>query len=471
MKSYSPFGKEIHALETSDLIALKETSEGWYVEYKREETSAAAIAKSISAFANTYGGWLFYGIKEASKDTPVAGEFPGIPRSQVDGTLQRIRKAAADLINPTPYFEHYTLWGPDGNLDLQNDFAIICIWIPHSQRAPHVHRNGVIYRRVADSSEPKPENDRFVLDQLWKRSDTIKEDLRKWHAGDPEFSDAEKNTPYVRLMLVCDKWLERQISLPPENDDIDDIRTVLSTQDGTISIPFDTVYTSSHGFVARQLKDNDPNNLSLTWRLGRNLKSDVIIPLNCYQTRDLEYLRSQLDGYLFVDEFNSILKRHIKSKLRVVDLNFLFNILVAIAGAQSRLCQLADWRDEYHVKIKILNAGRTIPFVDTDFVLDGYKKNGLPMLMDSNVTVPDGSKPDSFVPVGQFVEIEDYHLRSVAQACQIFYLIGLAYGFPAWIEHSDDLNAPPFYYALGDAGGRAQKNQRLRSNRLKDGNG
>ena len=46
------------------------------MEYKSEAVPARALAKSLSAFANTYGGWLFVGVREESKDNAVAGSFP-----------------------------------------------------------------------------------------------------------------------------------------------------------------------------------------------------------------------------------------------------------------------------------------------------------------------------------------------------------------------------------------------------------
>jgi len=42
------------------LEILKEKYEGWYVEYKRQLPKNSAIAKSVTSFSNTYGGWLFY---------------------------------------------------------------------------------------------------------------------------------------------------------------------------------------------------------------------------------------------------------------------------------------------------------------------------------------------------------------------------------------------------------------------------
>ena len=57
MKAYSPFDKALKDLLAADLANLKIVNEGWYVEYKSELVNARALAKAVSAFANTYGGW------------------------------------------------------------------------------------------------------------------------------------------------------------------------------------------------------------------------------------------------------------------------------------------------------------------------------------------------------------------------------------------------------------------------------
>lgn len=107
---YNPFVKSFDEIHPSDLEILFSVAEGWYVEYKQED--AGAVAKSVTAFANTYGGWLFFGIAEKSKDDAVAGAFPGIACEDADGVLQRIRQAVAAHAQPYPYFTVKALKGP-----------------------------------------------------------------------------------------------------------------------------------------------------------------------------------------------------------------------------------------------------------------------------------------------------------------------------------------------------------------------
>lgn len=462
MQPYSPFSKALRDLQSADLQCLKQASEGWYIEYKREVPNASALAKALSAFANTYGGWLFLGVQEESKENPVAGHFPGISKDEIDATLQRLRKCAADSLNPTPHFETCVLWGPDASIDLAQDRAIICAWIPQSVTAPHVHKSGHIYRRVADSSEPRPESDRFVLDQLWRRADAIKLHHKEWYDQDPEFSEREKERPYVRLMLVADCWAERDVWLEASEDEV---RALLSEPTGLSRIPFDTVHTSSDGFIARQLTDNDPQNLTLTWRLRRDLRSDVIIPLPFYQHDSSENLSIDLNGYEYADRFMRILDKYTASTLRVVDLNYLFNILIGVAGIQDRLCKLAGWKESYFLKVKVLNAWRNMPFIDVQEIIQRFDEFGPPMCLDSVAHLPKGTGPEDYVEIPCHLDIDNETVRMLVQSLLMFHPLAVLFGVPGWILRDDDDTVAPYHEALQEAGRRALEVQRRRNSR------
>jgi hypothetical protein len=58
--TYNPFSKDLHELSASDLLILKDTAEGWFIEYKGQALPPKTVAKSLAAFANHYGGWIFY---------------------------------------------------------------------------------------------------------------------------------------------------------------------------------------------------------------------------------------------------------------------------------------------------------------------------------------------------------------------------------------------------------------------------
>ena len=160
---YTPFDKEIEDISPEDLETLRDVHEGWYVEYKSELISSRNLAKSLSAFANQYGGWLFIGISEVNESN-VAGDFPGIPDSEVTQALEILRNSSKDLLNPAVFYETRVFQGPIKNVGLQIGYSVIVVRIPQGSNTPYVHNDGRIYQRVADSSDPKPATDRSTLD-------------------------------------------------------------------------------------------------------------------------------------------------------------------------------------------------------------------------------------------------------------------------------------------------------------------
>jgi hypothetical protein len=465
MNEYSPFNKQIHQLTAADLVGLREVRESWYVEYKSEVPNASSIAKSISAFSNTYGGWLFYGVQEKVKDDPVAGEFPGIARSEIEGARHRIRQAVANYLEPLPHFDIEVLYGPCEEIALSNDRAIICIRVSRSSTTPHVHKSGQIYRRVADGSEPKAESDRFVLDQLWRRADDIRQKYKRWIEKDPEFSETEAEISYLRLMIVPDLWADHNIRL---NLNIQEIREIMQSDKGGVQVPFETVYTSSNGWIARQLLGNLPHNLGLTWQLLPDLSSEILFPINRFKVDNVRMTEYELVGFSQAARYSQILRAQKYQRVTILDLNFLFNLLVGVVRIQQRFCEKAGWTEPWFIKARLLNVWRTSPFIDLDVVIDLLETHGIPMCLNKNVTIPAGFDPESFMSIETFDEIENPEVRSMVKAAIIFSLIAKALGIPGWLEPGTKGEGWFFHTELLQVGNRATEAQKQRNERKKN---
>ena len=468
MQRYPPFDKSIRDLQPPDLTILRKVHEGWYVEYKRQLVKAGSLAKSLSAFANTYGGWLFIGVQEQSGDNAVADEFPGIPEADVDGALQSLRHSAADHLNPTPFFETTVLRGPCDETGLAEGRAIIAVEIPQSHTTPHVQKDGRIYRRVADGSEPKPETDRFVLDQLWRRAEPLRERTREWIERDPEFSQGEEENPYVRLLLCVDPWRQRNPSL---NAPLSEIRRILNGgETGTPSIPFDTIYTTAEGLIARQSKGNNPAYYGPIWRLRRDMSCDIVLPLQFYAPDVLDYLIEEFDGYIHAERFIDMLNEQGHTRPRIADLNFMLHLLFGIISQYRDLLKLTNADGKFYFKARVLNAWRIVPFVDVEMLLDEFKAHGLPMVMDSMITVPIGDDPESFARIYEKTNLKEREDKErtfiIPQAIHMFALVMPAFGVPIYIEdetEADDIGH--LYSELYKAGTRAMTVQQNRNKR------
>ena len=114
---------------------LRETHEGWYVEYKSDLLPARDLAKSISSFANQHGGWLFLGVRD-NRETLLAESLPGIPDERVPEGVEALRNAAKDLLNPSVYYEHRVFAGPIDSIGLEAGRSILAVRIPQSVNNP-----------------------------------------------------------------------------------------------------------------------------------------------------------------------------------------------------------------------------------------------------------------------------------------------------------------------------------------------
>ncbi|MGN6692248.1 MAG: AlbA family DNA-binding domain-containing protein [Sphingopyxis sp.] len=421
---FTPFETPFDQLTGRDLGRLRDTPEGWYVEYKRELPNAAAIAKTISAFANTYGGWLFIGIDEASRADAVAGSFPGLALAGASSALQCIRQAVSDHMNPAAHFEARALAGGDG-AGFSDDRVVICVRVPQSPVAPHIHRSGKIYRRVGDGSEP--ENDRHMLDQLFRRADDLKQQYSDWLDRDPEFSQAEDKVPYLRLMITVDPWQQED---PWLDVNVAELSELFNKSPPLMSaVPFDAIQTSERGYLARQVSTNNPHLLGLSWQLRRSLTSDIIVPLRFSDGEMFDFLK----GYEHARRFRKLLHDRNFDSPRIVDLNMVYNLLVALVEIQRRLLDRAGWTKPYHVKARLLNVWRTVPFLDIPEVLDEFETHGIPMCMNSIATAPLGREPDSFAEIPQFDETDEPG-KIIWQALVVFNQVAQPWGIPTFPE-------------------------------------
>ena len=440
MQHYTPFQKPIADLQANDLVSLREVDESWYVEYKRQLIEPKKLAKALAAFANTYGGWLFIGIEEPTADEPT--KCPGILAAEIDGALHRLRNTAAANVNPIPFFRSTVLPGPCTEMGLGEGRAVIAIEIPRSITAPHVHRDGRIYVRVADGSEV-PESDRFVLDQLWRRGESTRQSVRRWIAQDPAFDDSEATSPYVRLLLCVDPWRQRGLHLPMT---LPELRRTLSTE---AKITFDVFSPTNDGFLVRQVGTNSPRQHGLMWRIRRDLSADLLVPLPMYQANGIAQALQDLDGYRYQRQFAAMLEQQGHGDPQIVDLNFLFVILRGIFAHYRTLLASVDADKSFFLKAKILHTERLLPFVDVEAVVEQFMGSGVPVVFDDTVTVPPGQEVESFWSVADWKPASEdqtpgvqEEMACVYQAFVVFMVIAESLGVSPFAE-SDDANETP----------------------------
>ena len=393
--TFSPFTCRLRDLDVPDLKVLREAEEGWYLDYKRDVPTVDSAAKSISSFANTYGGWLIYGVDAPGGGAPSPSGFPGIGIADVSRTQEVLQRAAATLVNPAPFFEIKTIVGPAVDIGLPANRTVIVVRVPPGAHAPYVHGNGRIYRRVADSSEPKHETDRSVLDLLWERS---RRALSRWTElieDEPLLSKREEDTPTAHVFFSHDPFGDRGSRLGLSFHEFVDVMRA-----ATGGLPFDNFYPDARGYVARQTVGSDPYNLVLTWRQQVDATAVLSFPIPWTRIDDNGlWALGTLSGYKFIEEFAEQCRERGPKAGRVIDLNFVPLILHGALHRYRALLDASGYDDDFFVKVRINDTWRTIPFIDLKTFVDDVGRLGVPVVQDSHFFAPSGA--DTLIPLGR----------------------------------------------------------------------
>lgn len=133
--------------------------ETFFFEFKSDDETPAKLVKEISAFSNTYGGYIFLGVN----DNKTIG---GCKK----WNEQRIHTTIHDSLTPTPTFD-VKKFKPKGK-------TIFVIKIEEGSMPPYITSKGQIFERVSSGSFPI--NDSGKLAQLYnKRQDQLAKIQRK----------------------------------------------------------------------------------------------------------------------------------------------------------------------------------------------------------------------------------------------------------------------------------------------------
>jgi hypothetical protein len=394
MHSFNPFQKPFGEITAPDLGILKTLAEGWYAEYKQSQAGTSTIAKSISAFANTYGGWLFYGVAEDGEGNRTAGAFPGLPNSEISQYEEWLTQAVAQHLSPPAYFEHRVIDGPEQSIGLPEGRSIIVIHVPPGTDAPYVHSSGRIYRRVADASDPKHETDRHFLDLLWQRGKDTRAKFKNYLEKErPDAGEFDKGNGYLKLHFFADPWAQRGL-----RSDLT-FRRFAEIMKNPDPIPFDSAYTSANGFVARQIINNDCWRNIFKWEYQSNCVQEITIPLVSSYIESPHQVRIFLEGYERRDGFSAEWNLKHVQNVHIVDLSLLWELLLAIFQRLYDLQEADCLEWPFWMKAQLFGIQRYVPFLDTEDFLVYIREFGFPVVQDNDAVIPSGLEPDSCIEV------------------------------------------------------------------------
>lgn len=382
---FTPFDKRLADIVPDDLATLFDVHEGWYVEYKEQLTLARSLAKSLSSFANQYGGFLFFGVT-SDRETTTAHSFPGIDSSSIPRCLQSLKEASKDLLHPDVFFSTRVFEGPIPSIGLDEGRAILVAEIPPGPDTPYVHNDGHIYLRIGDSSEPRPATDRATFDLLFRRGEESRLQLEDRIQRSPVVSKGEKQKPYIHLSILSDPY---EIMGHWYGGNLDHFSSTMREK----SIPFDNIFSMSNGYIARQTANNDAYGRTFTWEFSRHCHSHVTLPIPMLAAEDRD---PALDVYSTWSKFLSYVENSGLEFAQILDLNIIFDALQGIIKRHRILAAYASVKGPFFVKAYLENTWRTVPFLDLGPYLTHIKTYGVPIVQEDEILVPNGTSLQTF---------------------------------------------------------------------------
>lgn len=424
---YNPFDKDFKEIKEKDLEILKNISEGFYIEHKTEFTDkkkGKKIAKSISSFANSYGGIFFYGIKSDQTKNNFAKDIIGVSESK-----DFIRDSVRGNVHPFPFFETY-------EIPLKNNKKILMAVIPEGEDTPYVHSNGRMYRRQESASDPIPETDRHTIDMLYQKAEKFRKKIKEFRRIDYSFCEDETK-PHLAIFINTKTFDQFELTYPFYLDKKigQEILSKFSekyTISGSIndeeislsgSIPFNMISTYSQSIALRQMLGRDLayNGLTIEIDLHGNVK--ILIPLN--------YSEINFDNPKEPNEkkYADFIGKNHSTSLDILSFLNAYDTFGVVVGTIDRYLNFIishGYKDDLEVKLLLTNSWRTTLHFSSEHFIDYIENCGLPICMKDEQEFPE---------YPYVIKIEEYKKNPIMEPLTIFSLISTALGVPSGISY------------------------------------
>ncbi len=125
--------------------------ESFFFEYKSDKTTNEKFIKEVSAFANTYGGYIFLGVND---DKSIGG--------CKEWTEQKIHSVIHACITPMPNFDVK-------KFELSAESVVLVVKIETGEFPPYITNGGKIYERVSSGSFAIKDSNK--LQQIYYRNE------------------------------------------------------------------------------------------------------------------------------------------------------------------------------------------------------------------------------------------------------------------------------------------------------------
>ena len=160
------------------------------------------FGKHVAAFANSYGGKIYLGIKTDNKEN-VPTDIPGIDIEE--GIKEKIKNIIRDTVNPMPLFKIDLVKKPKAK-----NKGVLVVSVEESPSPQYLVSDGKIYIRNAVGSDPVPATDSYTVDRLYQKGERQKE-FRGLALNNTTWRRALISRPEALTIICCPLNLKEEL--------------------------------------------------------------------------------------------------------------------------------------------------------------------------------------------------------------------------------------------------------------------
>ena len=391
--SYSPFGKSIFediGIEDLQRLIDDKVTEGYVIEFKSPGVNNRKIAKTIASFANTYGGWLTFGIAAKNR---VASAICGYDKDSYPKQDERIRSVASSRIDPVPIVYCRII-------DIDSNNCVLIAYIPRGEDTPYITSDGRIYRRHLDSSEPIAETDRHAVDLLIEKGDSSRKHFEEFCKQEYDFQIGhDQQVGWVNVFIepipfgeiyrpefFATKGISDLIKLSQEQLSI----PFFNQGDMQTRMPFEFGQTTHESVILRQFR---PEEKDLSQALGMQLYVDgrarFHIPIEIIDNF-IEKLSATSVESLACENLLERLSQPEGSYRNLMFFNFaiIWQLLISFLFIYQKAFRGTGEPESVKAAIILRNSSGYVPYLEYDEWFSHVEEFGLPLIMNDFVRIP-----------------------------------------------------------------------------------
>ena len=428
--SFDPFSKPLAGLQPADLDGLvsRGIAEGCFVEFKVQfPPKPERVARTVAAFANTYGGWFIIGVDTDPHN--VAKSIPGFDPKLTPDPTATFRDIVRSHINPVPLFFTRVV-------TLANGKFVLVAEIPEGQDTPFVTSDGRVYRRVADAKEFIEQSDRQALDRLFDKGRRSEEQWKAFCQDKRATSKMESEPGWIGIYLA--PYPPGRIFLPKIFESqfvekaIEQSKAPVAVSESepiAVKSVFQVGQFSHRSIILRTISKDQVAFKGETLEFFIDGSAKIFVPVHSQSFTDfVERLEqrgcksSQASSVL-----TSFMNEEEKPERCPLEFFDLSESAILIGGLLQNYRELLGIHsEEYEIRwtIGLEGVWRMVPFVDSDKWAEFVKSCGMPVFQHSDARPFDSMK----------VTLLPKEWRNFWRG--LVTLVALSFGLPASLGHS-----------------------------------